>query len=57
LIKDGEAVGKRSEAIMSVVSSLVASGIAEDKIFSIFDNYKIGEKYREKGSSKRKKYL
>jgi hypothetical protein len=52
LIKDGEAVGKRSEAIMSVVSSLVASGIAEDKIFSIFDNYKIGEKYREKGSSK-----
>jgi hypothetical protein len=52
LIKEGEAVGKRSEAIMSVVGSLVAAGLTEDKIFSIFDNCKIGEKYREKGSSK-----
>jgi hypothetical protein len=31
---------------------LVAAGLTEDKIFSIFDNYKIGEKYREKGSSR-----
>ena len=52
LIEEGERQGKRSEAIMSVVSSLVAAGLTEDKIFSIFDNYKIGEKYREKGSSR-----
>jgi hypothetical protein len=52
LIKEGESKGKRSEAIMSVVSSLIAAGISESAIYSIFDNYPIGEKYREKRSSK-----
>lgn len=52
LIKEGEARGKRSEAIMSVVDSLVRAGVSEHYIFSVFENYPIGEKYREKGSSK-----
>jgi len=53
LIKEGKATGKRSEAIMSVVDSLVSAGVSEDSIFTIFEEHPIGEKYREKGQSKR----
>lgn len=52
LIKEGEVRGKRSEALMSVVNSLVSAGISEPDIFKVFENYPIGEKYREKGASK-----
>ena len=52
LIKEGEHIGGRSEAIMSVLDSLVRSGVAEDNIFSIFRVYPIGDKYREKGGTK-----
>ena len=52
LIKEGESEGNRSEAIMSVINSLVSNRMSESDIFSIFDNYPIGEKYREKGASK-----
>jgi hypothetical protein len=53
LIKEGEAPGKRSEAIMSAINSLVKASVSEDEIFSVFEQYPIGEKYREKGASKR----
>jgi hypothetical protein len=53
LIREGEKQGSRSEAIMSVVDALVGVGISEDAIFEIFEEYPIGEKYREKGSSKK----
>ena len=53
LIREGEVQGKRSEAIMSVVNALVGGGISESGIFRIFDTHPIGEKYREKGSSKK----
>jgi hypothetical protein len=52
LIREGEKRGRRSEAIMSVVNALVSGGISDDAIFSIFDNYPIGEKYKEKGAAK-----
>ena len=53
LIRDGEDQGRRSEAIMSVVNALVGAGSSESEIFGIFDTCPIGEKYREKGSSKK----
>lgn len=52
LIKQGEKKGLRSEPIMKCISALLGSGLPEADIFYIFDNYPIGEKYREKGSSK-----
>ncbi len=52
LISDGVPKGERSEAIMKVVDSLVHAGLAEEGIFSIFDRYPIGEKYREVGTTK-----
>jgi len=53
LIREGEVQSKRSEAIMSVVNALVGNAVSEAEIFRIFDNYPIGEKYLEKGSSKK----
>jgi Protein of unknown function (DUF3987) len=53
LIREGEDQGRRSEAIMSVVNALVGNGSSESEIFRIFDTCLIGEKYREKGSSKK----
>jgi hypothetical protein len=52
LIKEGEEPGSRSEAVMSVVNSLVGARVSDSIIFSIFENYPIGEKYREKGASR-----
>jgi hypothetical protein len=54
LIIGGAPKGKRSEAIMSAINSLVNAGVETAKIFGIFESYPIGEKYREKGNSKRK---
>jgi len=52
LIREGEQKGMRSEALMSVMNTLVNAGTSEEMIFKIFDTFPIGEKYREKGASK-----
>lgn len=52
LILKGHIDQDRSRAGMSVLKALVGAGIHENIIFYIFDNYQIGEKYREKGNSK-----
>ena len=52
LIREGEPKGKRSEAIMSVLNSLVRAKVSNTDIINIFESYPIGEKYREKGRSK-----
>ena len=54
LIKFGVALGQRSEKMMTVLDALVYSDLSNDEIFSIFDRYPIGEKYRGKGSTKAK---
>jgi len=54
LIKDGEQRGARSEAIMSVLSSLGRANVPDSAIFSLFENYPIGEKYHEKKDARRK---
>jgi hypothetical protein len=52
LIEQGETNGRRSEAIMSVLNSLVKANVSNTDILSIFEAYPIGEKFREKGHSK-----
>jgi len=52
LIKRGEQVGLRSEAIISVLDALVGCGMSNADIFDVFNGFPIGDKYREKGSSK-----
>ncbi len=47
LIRNGAAKGQRSEAIFTVLGGLIFSGLSDSEIFSIFDQYPIGEKYRE----------
>ena len=52
LIFEGCKVGERSEANMTILIMLVSAGYDDKTIFYIFDHYPIGEKYREKGSSR-----
>ena len=52
LIQEGEPKGRRSEAIASVLSTLLRARIPESTIFGIFDTYPIGDKYRGKGRTK-----
>jgi len=52
LIYKGKPKGQRSEAIMRVLNALKGALVSEKVIFSIFEAYPIGEKYREKGQSK-----
>jgi putative DNA primase/helicase len=40
----------RSEADQAVITALVSKGLSETDIKSIFENYRIGEKYREHSS-------
>jgi hypothetical protein len=54
LILDGEVKGKRSEAIMSVLNSLVRAKADNKTIIQIFETNKIGEKYREVGNTREK---
>ena len=54
LIKNGAEKGKRSEAIGSVLASMVRAGIPESEIISTFESEAIGEKYREKGGGCKK---
>lgn len=52
LIKEGKPKGERSEAIMTVLCSLVLAGVEDGIIRDIFEAFPIGEKYREKGSNR-----
>jgi len=52
LIKEGEVKGSRSEAIGSVLTSLVRAKVLDKTIIEIFEKYPIGEKYREKGRAR-----
>lgn len=54
LITSGVPVGQRSETIMSVLDALVWSDITDAEIFDIFEQYPIGDKYREKGTHREK---
>jgi hypothetical protein len=51
LIKNGVPKGQRSEAIFSVIQSLLKAG-NEALIISVFEKYPIGDKYREKGQTR-----
>ena len=51
-IRNGAPKGQRSEAMMKALVSLLGAGVPESDIYRIFDSYPIGEKYREKGSSR-----
>jgi hypothetical protein len=55
-ILSGAPKGQRSEAIMTVLNALAWSNLGDSEIFDIFENYPIGEKYREKHKA-RKKWL
>jgi len=50
IIKEGKPVGERSEAMMSVINSLVSAGCSDDQIFYVFYTYPIGQKHFERGS-------
>lgn len=52
LIQEGAEKGSRSEAMMSVINSLVVAGLSDQDIKDVFENNLIGEKYREKGASR-----
>jgi len=52
LILEGKPKGERSEAVWSVLLALIRAGTDIQAIWFIFDHYPIGQKYREKGSSK-----
>jgi hypothetical protein len=51
-IHNGRNVQERSEAIMSVCNALVWANLNDSQIFEVFDQYPIGDKYREKGRNK-----
>lgn len=52
LIKNGVPKGQRSEALFSVISSLIRTGLSDSDIHAIIGNNPIGEKYHEKGPGK-----
>ena len=52
LICNGAPVGQRSEAMMTVLNALAGAGLSDEGIFKVFDHHAIGEKYREKGSTR-----
>lgn len=52
LITNSTPKGTRSETEMSVINKLVAEGIDDDTIVSIFESYPIGEKHRERGNTR-----
>ncbi len=46
-----QVVGERSEKSFAVLKDMIRTGLHENLIRYVFDNYPIGEKYREKGAS------
>ena len=52
LIEQGEVKGKRSEAIMSALNALTRAFVNNQDIIRVFEDYPIGEKYREKGRTR-----
>ncbi len=56
-IKSGAEEGGRSEAIMSVLNSLINNKLDDDQIFYIFNTFKIGAKYIDKPAGIRDQWL
>jgi hypothetical protein len=54
LIITGKPMGERSESIMTVLNALVWSNLTDTEIFSIFEQYPVGEKYREKKGNRQR---
>ncbi len=54
MILNGRPGGYRSEPMMSVLNALVWSNLSDEEIYGVFEQYPIGEKYREKGENRRK---
>jgi hypothetical protein len=52
LIENGAEIGKRSEAMMSVIDSLVANRYSDEVIFSIFYTEPIGQKFMSVGTTR-----
>ena len=52
LIQEGRPKGKRSEAIMAVLDALARAELEDEQVLWVFETQPIGEKYREKGSSR-----
>lgn len=52
LIKNGVPKGQRSEALFSVICSLIWFGLSDSDIHAVIRNNPIGEKYHEKGPGK-----
>jgi hypothetical protein len=52
LIENGAEIGKRSEAMMSVIDSLVANRYSDEVIFSIFYTEPIGQKFMSVGATR-----
>ena len=53
-IINGVPKGQRSEIIASVLSALIRAKVSDQVIFQVFDQYPIGDKYREKARNKTK---
>lgn len=49
MIEVTETKGHRSERDYDVIVSLLAQGYTEETIIDVFDNYPVGDKYRETG--------
>jgi DNA polymerase III delta prime subunit len=54
LIMEGKPEGERSEAMMSVINSMVGAGYSDDHIFYVFYSCPIGEKHMGRGSTRDK---
>jgi hypothetical protein len=52
LIENGTETGKRSEAMMSVINSLIANQYSDEQLFSIFYTERIGQKFMSVGATK-----
>ena len=52
LILEGAPKGQRSEAMMTALNALVWSGLTDEQVQSVFEQYSIGDKFREKGSGR-----
>lgn len=52
LIETGLPKGERSEGIMAVLNALARAECSDEEIIRVFEQYPIGEKYREKGRTR-----
>lgn len=56
LITEGEKKGARSEAIASVLTTLLKKEVASNVILYLFQSFPIGDKFKEKGSFDKKRF-